>query len=311
MKNIYLSIIFAVSVSYGYAFLPDSTDSASNKLFLPSIQSVAKKSLWEISGNFGLYLSNGYSAQFYNGNRDNVNNLEYIFSNYYWRLEIKEAMEYNVQRDSFMIYDIPANIKYDPAMHVGFSARRNYTDQIAFNFSMNYSKMRIRDVVLLEVYPAFSGMIESFVYCGIFGEEARTNIDIGLLYTISPEKQTTAFWEFGMNINSTQVKKHFLRVFDRDYNLINIYGSSAYVPNTQLNTYDIRQGGIGFGAYASVGVRYRVSPQFCMELLTNAYMKTVNLEGYNQRFSLHNSFLFRLVISPDFNFSTQEDDSIY
>ncbi len=265
---------------------------------------------WEVSGNFGLYLPNKHHAQFYNGDRHNVNNLEYIFSNYYWRQEIVELMDYNASRDSFQIYEIPANIKYDAAMHVGFSARYNFSDELALNISVNYSKLQVRDVFTLQVFPPYSGMLESFVYCGIFATEGRTNIDIGGMYTISPHKQLTPFWEAGLHANSTHVKKHVIHIFEREFNMVNVYGSSSYIPNTPLNEYDIRQGGLGFGAYLSGGYRYAMSDQFSMELLATGYLKTVNLEGYSNKFALHSAFLFRMVLSPFFQFGT-DDPNIY
>jgi hypothetical protein len=269
------------------------------------------KTGWEISGNFGVYKANKHHAQFYNGASENVNNLDYVFNNYYWRQEIIDQLVIHAQRDSFQISEIPADIQYDMSMYVGFSGRYHYSGELALNFSFNYAKLRTRDMLVLEVFPAYSGMVESFVYCGIYGIEARTNIDAGFLYTFRPEKQITGFAEMGLNLNSTHVKRNFLQIFDKEYNLINIYGSSSYIPNSQLNEYDVRQGGIGFGLYASPGIRYTMSDQFAMELAAITYLKTVNLEGYNEQFGLHGGLLFRLVLSPNFNFGSGEDTIEY
>lgn len=261
---------------------------------------------WEVSGNFGVYQANKYHAKFYNGEPQNVNNLNYIFSNYYWYQDIKDQIIIHEQRDSFLISDYPADIKYDAAMHVGFSARYNFSEEITMNISFNYSKLQVRDVIALEVIPPFSGAVESFVYCNIFGTEGRTNIDVGGMYTFSPEKNLTPFAEMGLNVNSTHVKKHMMHLYDREFNLVNIYGSSNYVPGTPLNEYDIRQGGIGFGTYISGGMRYALNDQFSMELAAIIYLKTVGLEHYNRKFGLHGAVLFRLVFSPFFNFSGED-----
>ena len=38
---------------------------------------------WEISGNFGAYFANKYQAKFYDGRKENKNNIDYIFNNKY------------------------------------------------------------------------------------------------------------------------------------------------------------------------------------------------------------------------------------
>ncbi len=270
-----------------------------------------QKSGWEISGNFGVYKANKHHAQFYNGASQNVNNLDYVFSNYYWRQEIIDQLIIHAQRDSFQIYEIPADIKYDMSMYVGFSGRYHYSGALALNFSFNFAKLQTRDMFTLEVFPAYSGMIESFVYFGIYGIEARTNIDAGFLYTFSPEKPFTPFIEMGININSTNVKRNFIRIFDKEYNLINIYGSNSYIPNTPLSEFDVRQGGIGFGLYSSLGVRYSINEQFAIETAAVSYLKTVNLEGYNEQFGIHGGLLLRFVFSPSFSFESDDNTIEY
>ena len=145
----------------------------------------------------------------------------------------------------------------------------------------------------------------------LFRSEARTNIDAGLLYTFNPEKQITGFAEMGLNLNSIKVKKNFMQIFNNEYNLVNIYANNSYIPNTQLNEYEVNQGGIGFGTYSSLGIRYTMSELFAMELAGIAYLKTANLEGYNKLFGIHGGLMFRLVFSPNFSFGTPEDTIEY
>lgn len=283
-------------------------DSLSYRAVSEGFRPIEKKSKigWEVSGNFGVYQANKYHAKFYNGAPQNVNNLNFIFSNYYWYQDIKDQIIIHAQRDSFLISDYPADIKYDASMHVGFSARYNFSEEITMNISFNYSKLQVRDVIALEVIPPFSGAVESYVYCNLFGIEGRTNIDVGGLYTFSPEKDMTPFAEMGLNVNSTHVKKHMMQLYDREFNMVNIYGSSNYVPGAPLNEYDIRQGGIGFGTYISGGMRYALNDQFSMELAAIIYLKTVGLENYSKKFGLHGAALIRLVFSPFFNFSGED-----
>ncbi len=285
-------------------------DTLDQTLFAQKQLSIAKKNKigWEISGNFGIYNASKYQAKFYNGEPGNANSLNYILKNDYWLLDIKNQLIQYELRDSFMVSEYPPKIRYDAAMHVGFSARYNYSDEITLNISFNHSKLQVKDVIACEVFPPFTGMVESYVYFNIFGQEARTNIDIGGMYTVHPEKNFTPFAEMGLNLNSTHVKKHILKVYDREFNMVNIYGSSGYIPNTPVNEYTVYQGGIGFGTYVSGGWRYVASDQLSIELAATIYLKTVHLEGYSKRFGLHEAVLFRIVMSPFYNFSGDDEE---
>jgi hypothetical protein len=304
-KLFYLVLVFILSPLFTFS---EGIDSLLFKTIPDTLEPPVKKSKigWEISGNFGVYKANRYQAQFYNGSPENVNNLNYVLSNYYWRQDIVNQLIQYEQRDSFVVVDFPARIKYDAAMHVGFSARYNYSEELTLNISFNFSKLRIRDAITCEVFPPFSGMVQSYVYFNVFAEEARTNMDIGAMYTVSPEKKTTPFAEMGLHLNSTHVKSHIMKVYDKEFNMVNIYGSSGYIPGAPLNEYDIRQGGIGFGTYVSGGIRYAMSDQFSLELAGIIYLKTVGLEGYRKRLNLHEAVLVRMVMSPFFNFSGEE-----
>jgi hypothetical protein len=309
MKLQYQFLFLLTGVMFSLNIMAGSPDSL-RLLTTPDLFSFMDKPSkigWEVSGNFGVYQPNKHQAKFYNGAPENPNNLNYIFSNFYWNQEIKEQLIMNVQRDSFKVDQLPADIKYDATMYVGFSARYNFSEEIALNISFNYSKLQVRDQITLEIFPPLSGMVKSYVYCGIFGIEGRTNIDVGGLYTWSPEKPLTPFAEMGLNANSTHVKKHILQVYDREFNMVNIYLNSNYVPGAPVNEYNIRQGGVGFGTYVSGGMRYQMNPLFSMELAGIVYLKTVNLEGYNKKFGLHGGLLLRLVMSPFFEFSSPDD----
>lgn len=309
MNSFLYNLIFTtIIILFSFTSFADGSDTLNKKVFTYNLMPFEQKSKigWEISGNFGVYNPNKYQAKFYNGTPGNVNSLDYILSNYYWNQEIINQLIQYEQRDSFLVSEYPPNIKYDASMYVGFSARYNYSDEIALNISFNFSKLQVKDIIACEVYPPFPGMVQSYVYFNIFGQEGRTNMDIGGMYTLHPEKNLTPFAEMGLNLNSTHVKKHILNVYDREFNMVNIYGSSGYIPNTPVNEYTVYQGGIGFGTYISGGWRYVVNNQLSMELAAIVYLKTVNLEGYSKRFGLHESVLFRIVMSPFYNFSGEE-----
>lgn len=253
---------------------------------------------WEVCGNFGVFKASPNQASFYNGRDSNVNNVNYVFSNYYWRQDIENQLIQYVNRDSFAIASFPSKMQYDGAMYVGFSARFNYSRALSLNFHFNFARLNLKDVLSLQVFPALPGEVESYVQCGLFGQESRSNIDVGLMYAFEAEKDFSPIAEIGINLNSTVVKYSKLQVYDLTFNLVDVYGT-PYVPNSPMTEYPIKQGGLGFGLYSSAGIRYTMSHQFSMELVGFAYYSKVNLEGYTG-FGLHYGAMIRLIISPYF-----------
>jgi len=70
----YLFFIFVFSIQILNAQTTFSSDEEEENTVGP----------WEISGNFGYYQASQYHAEFYNGAPYNVNNVDYVFGNYYW-----------------------------------------------------------------------------------------------------------------------------------------------------------------------------------------------------------------------------------
>jgi hypothetical protein len=45
--------------------------------------------------------------------------------------------------------------------------------------------------------------------------------------------------------------------------------------------YDIQQGGLGYGGYATAGLRFKVNDTFSLETSAVYYNKKINLQGYS------------------------------
>ena len=286
MKSLFLILFLSVQMlSAQTTFSPDEND-----------ENYSKKG-WEITGNFGFYKASSYHAEYYNGKPDNLNNIDYVFNNYYWNQEIKNLMIENASRDSFSLVEYPSKMRYNAAMMAGFSFRYNYSEAFALNLHFNFAKLQLIDVFNLQVYPAYPGMVESFVPCEIYGIESRSNIDLSMMFTFNAEKTLSPIAELGFNLNNTLIKESAIRIFDNTYNLVDVYGSGGYIPNSGMTEYIVRQGGIGYGLYSAAGLRYKVSKDFSMEWVMNIYYSYIHLEGYDG-FGFHYGTLFRLVLSP-------------
>ncbi len=254
-------------------------------------------SKWEFSGNFGYYKASSYHAEFYNAAPYNVNNLNYVFGNTYWYNDIKNDFTEYANRDSFWVEEYPTKMKYNAAMMGGFSLRYNRSEMVSFNLHFNFAKLHLIDIVNFQVYPAYPGEVESYVPCEVFGTESRSNIDFTVMFAFSPEKPFSAIAELGFNLNNALVKESRIRILGYDYNLVDVYGSGGYVPNTGNDGFTVRQGGIGFGLSSAAGIRYRMSPDFAVEWVMNLYYTRVKLEGYEEEYGMHYGTLLRLVMS--------------
>lgn len=258
---------------------------------------------WEFSGNFGAYWGNKYQASFYSGAKTNINNIDYVLSNKYWNDEIKNTLMTTVNRDSFMLSELPTNLKYSSTMHVGFSGRYNFNPEWALNMEFNFTKLTAKDFFTLEVFPSFDNESHSYLRYPIWGIETRMNIQTGVIHTFNKGKRIRPFFEIGAVFTNTVVKESKISIENSEYNLINIY-SGNYVPNSNIQEYQIRQGGISVGGYTSGGVKYALTNFVSLELLASYYYNQIKLENY-EAYKSHYALMFRLVLSPAF-FMTAE-----
>lgn len=270
---------------------------------------INKKSMgpkgWELVGNFGAYWGNKYQAAFYNGSKSNVNNINYVLSNYTWNNEIKNTLMSTINRDSFALSETPSKMKYSATMHVGFGGRYNFNPEWALNVEFNQAKLTAKDFFTLEVFPSFDNENHSYLQYPIWGIETRTNIQVGVLRTLNTTKKVRPIIELGAIFTNTHVKESKISIEDQPYNLVNIY-SGNYVPNSNVQEYEIRQGGLGFGGYMNGGVKIMFSNFVSAELFATLFYQQINLEGYNAM-KMNEALMFRFVLSPGFFVAKEQE----
>jgi hypothetical protein len=254
---------------------------------------------WNLGINTGYYKASSLHAGYYDGRPQNENNINYVFGNPYWYQDIKNEIRNKISRDSFWIAEYPVKMKYNGAMMFGFVARYNYSADFSLNFQFNFAKLHLNDIFNIEVWPAIPGSVQSFIACPITGIESRSNIDFSMMFSFASKNKTPIkpFFEIGLNLNSVNVKSSQIHIFDLTYNIRDVYGGVPYVPNMPLSEYPIKQGGIGYGLYSTVGTRYIMSKDVWIELLGMINYSTINLEGY-KGFGMHWSPVLRFILSP-------------
>ncbi len=251
----------------------------------------------EVIGNFGVIIPDKKHAGFYDGSDKNVNNIKYVFNNYYWSESIKEFMRVNYNRDSIVSIQGPSNMRYSPSMYVGFGFRYNYSAEWALNVQFNVTKLTAKDIVSVEVFPAFDNDLRSYINFGIAGKESRTKIDVGMVRTFRTSHNIRPVAEFGLNFNNTLVSESYIVVGEQKFSTIDMYAGRSFIPNANVQEYEIRQGGLGYGGYLGGGAKFAFNQFLSLETIAYVYMSHISLEKY-EGFGIYPALMFRIVASP-------------
>lgn len=243
--------------------------------------------------NIGAFWANDYQANFYSGIPGNIDSIGLIFSNPYYCEQIKRELN-----DTFRLVELPGKMNYEPAIQIGFYTAYNYTESMGIMLQFNYTKLRAKDVFLLGIgaQPTYLTFDELQTY-PVWGVEERINIDAGITKTFNSGNNTNLFLEGGLNFNNTKVKEHKILVGSQEFSLINIYGDSPYTPNTQLQTYAIRLGGLGYGGFINGGIKFLVNEKFSLDIGGGFMWSKINLQGYSRN-NAHYSIFTRLCFGP-------------
>jgi hypothetical protein len=232
---------------------------------------------WEFGINLGAYFPNKYSANFYNGIPTQENSVDYVFKNKYWYQEIKQSLG---SVDTVVISGYPTNMHYQVAFTGGIFVRFNFNRKNGIYLEANYTQLNASDVVTVEVDPYSYTSIPDIRLIPIIGKEGRVLIDLGYQRSFPLKSKIYFFLQGGGLMCYTQVIHSFIDVEGIEYNLINIYGSQGYIPNTNTQTQNINQNAFGFGGYLGTGVGIPLTDMYGMELGGSMQYYPVNLKNY-------------------------------
>lgn len=234
---------------------------------------------WDLGLNFGMYLPSNYHADFYDGNKSNVNNIDYIFGNKYWYEDIYRELNAS---DTVFVRELPTNMRYTPAFQIGVYFRRTFDNYLGFSMQFDYSKLTAADYFTVEVDPNIILSEPDIRLFNIWGVEERINIDLLISkYIRLKNPRYLPFFELGLNISSTRVKEHKIKIENLTYSLVNVYLTGGYVPGSAQNSYEVQQGGIGLGISASAGIKLRFNDKISIDPGIRIYYQKISLEGYD------------------------------
>jgi hypothetical protein len=245
----------------------------------------------------GMYFGGQITADFYSGKPENENNVNYVLSNKYWYDEIYLLLGAN---DTVFAREYPQKMKYDPSFSFGLFAKYDLDCRTGIYLQFSYAKLVAKDMVSLEVDPKDYLTEPDIRLCPIYGTEERNMIDLGVTHAFGNNKVARFILGGGINMNNTLVKEHILSIEDHPYSLVNTYGNNSYIPGGSMQSYEIRQGGIGFGIFGTVGARFEFSPTIAIEPGFTFYYKQIAIDpgsGFTSHMNFFVKLCFRDLIS--------------
>lgn len=247
----------------------------------------------------GIYISGGASADFYSGKPGNENNVNYVFKNKY---RYDEIFYLTGAYDTVFVKEYPEKMRYNPAFSFGLFAKYDLNCHTGIYVQFSYAKLRAKDVVTVEVDPKEYLTEPDIRLYPIQGTEERNMVDLGFTHAFGQNKFARFTIGGGISMNNSLVKEHIIRIENKSFNLVNVYGSNSYVPGGTQQAYEIRQGGIGFGIFGTVGARFEFSPAIAVEPGFTLYYKQIKIDPSNG-FTPHFNFFVKLCFRDLLSFS--------
>lgn len=235
---------------------------------------------WSFGLNFGAYYPSKYSANYYNGDSLNENNVKYIMSNYFRYNEIYNSLG---AHDTIQVQPFSQNMHYKIALRPGLYIQYTLDKTYSITMQFNYMALKAEDVLVIEVDHKDYLTKQDLRLIPLRGRERRVYADIGLRRNFIKTDDLSYFFIAGVNMNSTMVQKSAFYVQDEfgndiEYDMRNI---GIYNPYGVTQTYSPRyQGGVGFGIYGETGASFRFGNSVIVEPSLAIHYLKVNLERY-------------------------------
>lgn len=246
---------------------------------------------WKMGVDFGFLFANKYTANFYNGSgRNSIRRT--IVDNRINYNQIRSVLKYDFFLDSA---NLPTNMKYDPALNIGFYAKYNFNKHIGFSIDFNYSRLKASDFVTLIIEnPSNLTSQPTYYKANILGTEDRINMSAGIYASFGKPSIVNPYVEAGFNLNNAKVKDSKVLVESLQYSIID--------PTDQY--YKVQQGGVGYGAYLGAGFKLAFSQAFAFNIGGTVYYSRINL-GEVKAFKPQLALYLRMLVKSSVSLSTE------
>lgn len=254
----------------------------------------------------GALLANDFHADFYSGRDDNANTIYRILHSEQYGLGVWQHLYSEglitdaVGNYQLLTVDEFAHSSYRVACQLSFGIRYDYESGFGWLLKFDYAKLTATGAFLLS-RNNHTGILSDqaqYLQCGMFGQESRINIDLGLLKRMSIGEST--FFEVcgGLNINNTKIENQQIEIAGTYLSILDVW--NGHTPSAYTQAYEyINQGGIGYGGFGSLSVGYMIGHSE-VDMGYTMYYSKLNLQGYDAWKPQH--LLFIRFTMNDFSF---------
>lgn len=257
----------------------------------------------------GLLIPNAKQAEFYSGRDQNPNTINRVLKSDSYGREIWQNLKnQRLISDAvgsyanFMIDEYPS-MYYKLTYQLGLGIRYSYSHGWGWLLRFDYSQLTAAGAWNLSATNG-TGIISDrgrYIRCGMYGVERRIFIDLALTKKFPLGGNLSTEANLGLNVNNTKVKDHKMEIGGEYYSILDVWNGQS--PNTGVGTYEyINQGGIGYGAFATVALSYSVKGYGSVDLGYSCYYTKTRFPGFNDNdaFALQHVIFVRATLS---NFS--------
>lgn len=251
----------------------------------------------------GCYFGSKYNAQYYNGDYNNENGLDYLFENTYRYRDIYTMIKehYPYISDSIHYGGPLGNMKYRVAVMVQLGIRYKFTKNWSLQLVYSFSRLKANGQFRL-LYEAVPGNIRTGMLDNqyILGKENRSLIDLSVCYHITTRSIVKPFLEAGVQFNFVRVKSMEAVFYDNNNNKIKSYSfindRQNYIPGVQSDGTIVKYGGPGFGFSAAAGLKLAFNKFVSLDPCFYFNAGKFGLEGYKD-FSYNFGVLVRIIMN--------------
>ena len=201
--------------------------------------------------------------------------------------QIASALGVDQGQWQFNESDMPINMRYVPAIMLGFNFKIPVSKNSAFIFNLNGSKLSIEGnftMTLLKVLgsnPAINSNIKTF---SIKGTEKRLLFQLGYQKIFGTDDNINFFGEIGFNGTLSQYNSNTIYINELQIDLTYYLNQN----NNPITSPTKPPTGFGLGAYAGLGLNINLNSQFTMQLLYSPSHEKINI-GNKPTLKLQNS----------------------
>jgi hypothetical protein len=249
----------------------------------------ANKSTANVYDGYGIGLD-GTKNDFTNSAMNRKINYEYGGGNGFPD-QIAPLLHVNHTDWTFDETDMPINLKYNPAILVGMNFRYAVDKRNTIMLNVNGTKLTVNGDFTITITDPTQVMTSpnyiNYRTFSIIGAEQRLMFQLGYQRLLGDLDKLNCFVEGGVQMNMAKFSKNEVNINGLVIDLTTYYNQYGYVAYQQKNLT-----GVGFGAFAGIGLNLSMSPKWTVQLVYDPSYDKVNL-GENTAYKLQHTIGMR------------------